>query len=893
MARSSRKELSHKEVSKRLQEVASTTMASEFVFDLLRIFAQTTDTMIARIREGKKPAVREEGMILVEKLIAYKSSTAERLFDDLEALKANDKVRKKAARLLVVSDGHKIIGFDPKEEEAYENEIALLWKDYDFFMPLAGIEKFRNIEENEADVKASYLMAKIYDDIRRYNDLVSDEQIHSLNVFLTRLLFCFFAEDTGIFDEKLFTGSVSNYTKIDGSDLKEYIEGAFDIMSIESAVVRDNMPKYIRQFPYVNGGLFREHYPVPNLSRRTRDLLLKCGSYQWQNINPDIFGSMIQAVIRPEDRAGLGLHYTSVPNILKVIRPLFLDALYEDFAGCKDDERKLRQMLVRLSKIKFFDPACGSGNFLIIAYKELRKLESQIWTQITALNEGQGVLPFSSIALTQFYGIEIDEFAQETATLSLWLAEHQENKKFYDKFGTSPDVLPLRASGYIVHGNACRIDWNDVCPHTIEEEVYVMGNPPYLGSSLQNKIQKQDKDVVLNGLKSYKDLDYIACWFYYGAKFIVNSRAKCAFVSTNSICQGEQVAMLWGPIFKMNVEIGFAHTSFLWSNNAKYKAAVFCIIVGLRNKSIEPKYILSDNSSRVVHSINGYLIDGNTPYMEKRGKAISEIPQMLSGNKASDGGFLILNESEMQSMITDYPESDAYIREQLGSVEFINGGKRWCLYIQDFDLINATKIEPIKQRLENVSIFRSKSSEKSTRLMAKSPHKYYYDSHQCEGKIIIPATSSIRRQYIPMGLLENDIVVSNSAFVINGGGVFALGVIMSEMHMCWVKAVGGRMKNDYRYSTALCYNTFPLPKITTEQRKELEEYAEEVLLTREGHSEMTLAEMYDPDGMPQDLREAHRALDLAVERCYRPEPFRSDTERLEHLFKLYEKMTKK
>ncbi len=892
MARTSRKELSHKEVSKRLEEIASTTTADDLVFDLLRIFAQTTDTTIARIKEGKKPAVKEEGMILVEKLIAYKSSTPEQLFDDLEALKANDKARKKAARLLVVSDGRKIMGFDPKEDETYENEIALLWKDYDFFMPLAGIEKFRNIEENEADVKASYLMAKIYDDIRRYNDLTGDEQIHSLNVFLTRLLFCFFAEDTGIFEETLFTGSVDNYTQTDGSDLKDYIESAFDIMSIESPVIRDNMPRHIRQFPYVNGGLFREHHPVPNLSRRTRDLILRCGKFQWENINPDIFGSMIQAVIRPEDRAGLGLHYTSVPNILKVIRPLFLDALYEVFAECKDDEKKLRQMLVRLSKIKFFDPACGSGNFLIIAYKELRKLETQIWMRITELNK-QGVLPLSSIALTQFYGIEIDEFAQETATLSLWLAEHQENKKFYDKFGSRPGALPLRASGHIVHGNACRLDWNTVCPHTAEEEVYVMGNPPYLGSSMQNESQKADLTYVCCGFANYKNLDYIACWFILGARYIKDTKAKYAFVSTNSICQGDSVALLWDYVFQQNAEIFFAHRSFKWNNNAKYNAAVICVIIGLcASRDGLTKYLFDKGNKIKANNINAYLLDAANITIGRLNRSISGFPEMVFGNKPSDGGFLILQKYEAEDLLNRYPQSKEIIRAYQGADSYINGHSRYCLWIADDKVDFAKQIPEVAKRIEQVQKFRLNSPADSTVEYAAYPHRFRQRAHVDGASLIVPRVSSERRDYIPIGFLDENTIISDSAQVVYGADIFICGILCSRIHVLWVATVGGKLKTDYRYSS-LCYNSFPFPKITAEQRRELEEYAEEVILTREGHSEMTLAEMYDPDGMPQDLREAHRALDLAVERCYRPEPFRSDEERLEHLFKLYEKMTRK
>ncbi|MBP6066755.1 MAG: class I SAM-dependent DNA methyltransferase, partial [Bacteroides sp.] len=853
--------LSYNDATKQLELIASTTTAEEFVYDLLRIFGGVTDTSINRIKEGKGNMAKDGVTVLAkfgkpQRVIAYRPAIVDMLGEELEILKSDKKVLQSKARLLVVSDGRRVMAYDPKEEELYDNHIATLWKDFDFFMPLSGVEKFQNIEENEADVKASYIMAKIYDDIRRYNDITSEEQVHSLNVFLTRLLFCFFAEDTGIFEEDLFTGSVQRYTQADGSDLKDYIEGAFDIMSIQSPIVRDNMPKAIRQFPYVNGGLFKEHFPMPRLSRRTRDLILKCGGYQWQEINPDIFGSMIQAVIRPEDRAGLGLHYTSVPNILKVIRPLFLDALYEEFVDCKDSIKKLDLLLIRLSKIKFFDPACGSGNFLIIAYKELRKLELQIWQQMRILQRTD-VLPFTNISLTQFYGIEIDEFAQETATLSLWLAEHQMNKVFYDKFGTRPDALPLRASGHIVHGNACRLDWNAVCPHAADEEVYVMGNPPYLGSSKLDKEQQDDRAYAIGQIQNYKKIDYIGIWLIKGTNYIKSSISKCAFVSTNSICQGEMVEPLWTPIFSKDVVIDFAYTSFKWGNNAKYNAGVTCVIIGLANNVKQKRTLITGEIKREVVNINPYLTEGSSLIVSKHNTSISLLPKIIMGCKPTDGGNLLLTLSEKEGLVAEHPQSEKYVKKLFSAADYINGLIRFCLWISDEDRDNAESLPFIRDRIKRTAEMRLKSPDEGARNLANKPHQFR-EFNACDtNTLIIPSTSSANRNYIPMGYADGNTVVTNAMYSVFNAPLWVFGVVTSVMSMLWMKTIGGRLKTDYRY-TNLCYNSFPFPKISEQQRKELEEYAEEVLLVREEFTELTLAQMYDPDKMPQRLRDAHR-----------------------------------
>lgn len=890
---------SYIEAREALEAISATATKESIPYDLLRVFCGYGDASLARVADGRGNDAKDGKTILIKKLLAYRCSETnvfgdEDLYAILDDMRATPSISKKEPRLYIASDGTRIVAYDPKEDDIYDNDISLLWKDFEFFKPLAGIEKFKNTEESEADVKSAEMMAKIYDDIRRYNNVTDKEQVHNINVFMTRLLFCFFAEDTGLFPvQNMFTHAIEHNTKADGSDIAEFIEGIFDVMAINDGEVRASLPNVISQFPYVNGGLFQKHIPIPIMSRRTRMLMLRCGEYNWAEINPDIFGSMIQAVVNPDDRAGLGMHYTSVPNIMKVIKPLFLDDLTDDFIRSKEDERKLRLLLARLSKIKFFDPACGSGNFLIIAYKAIRELEIQIWKQLQSISGGQAIIPFSEITLQQFYGIEIDEYACDTAILSLWLAEHQMNNIFHRDLGTRPDALPLRPSGNIVCGNACRLDWNTVCPHTIDEEVYVMGNPPYLGARLQDETQKEDMEKTFNNKLSFSNLDYIASWFWNGAKYIKDNNAKYAFVSTNSISQGEQVSILWRNIFDLNLNIFFARTSFKWSNNAKNNAAVICTIIGVSNNSNEKKQIYNEttNECHQVDNINPYLSVGANIIVEKLHKSPFNMPQMDFGSMPNDGGNLILSEEEKENLVEEYPLSKQYIKRFMGSQEFIRDEFRYCLWLENEK--DGREIPPIIARIEKCYQERNNSKRKATNKLAELSYKFGEIRYQPTDAIIVPAVSSERREYIPIGFVDKDTVISNSAFAVYDAELWLFGLLTSKMHNIWVRTVGGRLKTDYRYSATLCYNTFPFPKISNEQKDRLTTLAENILLVRENHTEMTLGEMYNPESMPIDLKVAHQALDIAVEQCYRTEPFTSDDERLEYLFKLYEKMTKK
>lgn len=887
------KSFSHIEAQNALEKLnESHPSGEELVYHLLSIFCGYGEGNIRRIREGVGNKAKDGRTVLIPNIIAYRSKGELDFHEEIKDMQSDARIVKQTPRLYVVSDGKTIVAADPKEQDIYENDVALMWKDFEFFYPLAGIEKIRNVEEAEADVKSAELMAKIFDEIRRHNDIKDKTEMHNLNIFMSRLLFCFFAEDTRLFPEpQLFTDSIRQHTAEDGHDLAEFIDRAFLAMSTDNPAVLDTLPKQFAIFPYVNGGLFEQRLPIPVLSRRARVLMIKCGDFDWKDINPDIFGSMIQAVVTPEMRAGLGMHYTSVPNIMKLIRPLFLDELNEEFEVAKGtkDIRRLRKLLVRLGKIKFFDPACGSGNFLIVSYKCVRELEIKIWQVLREWGEPE--LPMSNISLQQFYGIEIDDFACDTATLSLWLAEHQMNIKFETIFKVRPNALPLHPSGHIVCGNACRLDWGTVCPHTAEEEVYVMGNPPYVGGKLQSKEQKEDLKINLEHFSSYKNLDYISIWFYKAACFI-NTNGSIAFVSTNSICQGEQVGMLWPYLYGQGVTIFFAIQSFKWMNNAKNNAGVTCVIVGLTKNHSKEKSIYYNDKKEIVDNITPYLNKGNSTIVFSANSSICGLPIMEYGNMPLEGGFLRLDEDEKNNLIIDYPQTQKFIKPVIGGEEFIKSIHRFCLWIEDNELAEAMSIPPILNRINKVADFRMNGGDVARTLINRS-HQFRYRKLAKRSQIIIPCTSSEDREYLQCGYTNASYITMNSIEVVYDGDLWLFGILTSKMHMAWVKTVGGRLKTDYRYSAQLCYNTFPFPAINDAQKAELEELAQEVLDVRDQHFDMTLGEQYNPETMPEALKEAHHHLDLAVERCYRPEPFSSDEERLECLFKLYAKMTKK
>lgn len=872
-------------------------------------------TIIQRYKEGKSTVASFEGL-LIKNVLAYRLVKTEDINDQLEDMKRDKWVLRNKPAILAVSDGEVIKAFDPAVEETYENYLDNLFTDYEFFSPMWGVRKIRNVEENDADVKAAYKMGQIHDEIRRYNQIGITDDTHDLNVFMSRLLFCYFAEDTGIFEKDLFTNAINNTTRPDSSDLQEFFDGAFHAM-MEN--LRIGMNSRFAQFPYVNGGLFTKKITIPKLNARIRKYILECGNLNWAKINPDIFGSMIQAVVNPELRSGMGMHYTSVSNIKKVINPLFLDELYEEYRSierkqkefdtiydqskegrdkyynnCKALIRSCNRLLSRMKRMKFFDPACGSGNFLIISYKELRMLEMKILKLIQKMtpNVQMQFVDGSIISINQFYGLEINDFACETAVLSLWLAEHQMNSLFMKDFGVNIKALPLKSNNNFHCGNACREDWNKICPHTPDEEVFVMGNPPYLGSSMQDEHQKADLAHVCGRFENYKNLDYIANWFYLGALYIKGTNAKCAFVSTNSICQGDSVALLWPNIFEHGLEICFAYQSFKWTNNAKYNAGVTVAIIGLAKESNSEKQLFDSNGHvKLCKQINAYLLDAPNVIIRRCNHSVSGFPEMVFGNKPTDGGFLILDCYEKEQLLSEYPNALPLVRRYEGADSYINGDERFCLWIKDEQLHLAYSIPPIQKRLENVAKFRMESKAESTRLYADRPHLFKQRAHQETDSIIVPRVSSERREYIPIGFLTKETIINDAAQVIYHANKFIFGIITSKMHMVWVAAIGGKLETRYRYSS-LVYNSFPFPKLTEAKKAEIEDAAWEVLGAREAHHGKTLAELYDPEKMPEDLREAHHQLDLIVDSCYRERPFHDENERLELLLKLYEKMNR-
>lgn len=858
-----------------------------FIYDLLLAYG-LPKASISRLQKGGLNLSKNENEILWKKKLFFKVVTTNELYSTTDSYKNQPDLIKHDPRFIIITDYQQLLAIDTKTFETLDTKISELDKCFDFFLPWAGMEKASYQGENPADVKAAEKMAKLFDELKKDNpELINKEQLHSLNVFLSRLLFCFFAEDTGIFEPKLFTNAIKNYTQPDGSDLHEYLDKIFAVMNHNH---RENLPDYIGKFPYVNGGLFKDNHPIPQFSFKSRQLLLENGDLDWSVINPDIFGSMMQAVVDAKQRSGLGMHYTSVPNIMKVIEPLFLNELKEEFNKAYDSKTKLEKLLSRMANIKIFDPACGSGNFLIIAYKELRNLEIAIMQRIDELT-GKSSMMFSQIHLSHFYGIEIDDFAHEIAKLSLWLAEHQMNLRFEKEFGRTLPPLPLKDSGNIVCANACRIDWEDVCPKTHDDEIYVLGNPPYIGSRNQNHEQKNDMRIALE--YNYKSLDYISCWFTKASRYIIGINSQFAFVSTNSICQGEQVALLWSRIFESGLEISFAYQSFKWLNNAKSNAAVIVVIIGLCNKSQKDKIIFNNSEKKAVKEISPYLTRGKTSYVFRRSFPLSNnLQKIVYGNLLNDGGNLVINNVERDYFIKNYPITKDMIFLYLGSKEYIRGEKRWCFYISDENLCYAKSIPEIAERLSKITAMRASSTENSTRQLSNVPHKYYFTSYCNSQALLIPRTSSERREYIPIGFVDSNVIISDAAQAIYNPSVITFGVISSKIHMTWVRAVAGRLKSDYRYSSAICYNTFPFPNISEDQKKRIEMYVFDVLDEREKHPEKTLAELYDPDKMPAGLRQAHHNLDIAIEQCYRLKPFASDEERLEHLFNLYEKFTK-
>lgn len=795
-------------------------------------------------------------------------------------------------RFVFVTDFERIMAKDMMSGKGIDISFEDLPDSYEFFLPWCGREIVELEVENPADVKAATEMGKLFEAIHNANkdNTLIDERAH--NTFLTRILFCFYADDTTIFQKSQFRNAIQLNTAEDGSDTSDFIGGLFEVLDTKYEDRHDIHPAY-RDFPYVNGGLFREHLPIPKFSKAARRKLLECSTVDWSVINPDIFGSMFQTVISEEQRHSLGQHYTSVTNIMKVLRPLFLDDLHAELDKILEApknaarDKKLNLFRNRLANISVFDPACGSGNFLIIAYKELCHLEME-----TLDNYSTPELPFLGIRLSNFHGIEIDDFPCEVARLALWIVQHQINMECYAKFGNSNPTLPLTSSGNIVCGNALRLNWDQVCPGFGNREVYVCGNPPYAGGAILTPTQKKERDELTAGIKNNGFLDYIACWFVRAAEYMEGRPSiKTAFVTTNSLNQGMQVT-IWSWIFNKGLEISFAYKPFKWTNNARDNAGVTVTVIGLRNNSLENKYFYSDLSKKRVANINAYIVDGPNVVVEPKSKPFCTF-EMLRGSQFTDAGNLMLSVEEKNYLNNNYPELTPIIKRAVGGSDFINGEERWCLWITDTDITNIKGNPFIQKRLQAVKEMRLASKKKSTQENSCTPWKpteiRYKENEPC---ILIPFTSSENRDYIPMGYIEAGTVVMAPHQALYDAPLWLFAILTSRMHMTWMRAVAGRLKTDYRYSNTLVYNTFPFPKLSDAQKKALESAATSIIDIREEHYDMTMAELYKPDKMPDDLKAAHEANDLLVDRLFRKTGFDSDEDRLAELFRLYEANTK-
>ncbi len=860
----------------------------EFIFDLLLAYGKPQGN-VTRLRNGSLNVADDRETEVAQKNIVYFKASGSDPLDLIDELKTSPAVVRYNTRFVIVTDFNELAAVDTKTGENLIIKIGDIDRHFTFFLPWAGIEKTQYVSEAHADIKAAERMGKLFDELVATNLGLLDlpEGRHALNVFFTRLLFCFFAEDTGIFAESQFTNAVGSHTQANGYDVNEFLQDLFVALDTANPTAK---PTYLAEFPYVNGRLFSVETSqfVPKFTKKARDLLIELGTLVWREINPDIFGSMFQAIVTAVRRSDLGQHYTSVPNILRSIEPLFLDGLKEQFDVGYDQVKKLEALLKRIGTIKVFDPACGSGNFLVIAYKELRKLEHAVLERLAELDPKHQVLFAESVInIENFYGIELDDFAVEVAILSLWIAKHQMNAEFKEKFSVSIPLIPLKETGKIHGGNAARIDWNTICPNA-GGEIYLIGNPPYSGFSKQTPEQKADYPLALGNRKYSKKLNYIALWFIKGADYIEGTRAQLAFVTTKTVTQGEHVGLMFPLIFSRGVEIGFANTGFQWENNARGNADVTVAVIGLRQESSAPKYLYTGDRRLTAANINGYLAAGDNVFVDARAKPLSLLPTMLLGSTATDGGNLMLSQSERDRILADSPGALPFIKTALGADEFINGEDRYCVWVEPSDAQRAAEIPELARRFERTKAMRLASPKMATKRLADVPYRFGEVRYKPTEAILVPGRSSGLREYIPMGYVGPDTVVTNLASAIYEPEPWVFTLLMSKLHMVWVSAVVGRMRINYRYSTRLAYNNFPVPTLSGELKELLTDAALRILDVREYHCEKTLAELYAPDKMPVDLLAAHAEANALVDSIYSKRGYDTDEERLSDLFAMYE-----
>jgi len=894
--------------------------AVEFPFAFLAAFGNK-DTALKRLRTGNSNKSDVPGGVLQSNSVHIAVCEVGTVGASLKTLRASPATSKAKAKFILATDGQT---FEAEELSGGET-IACAYPDFPdhfgFFLPLAGISTIKEIKDNPVDVRATGRLNKLYVELLRENpEWATDARRVDMNHFMARLVFCFFAEDTDIFNgEGLFTHTVEQMSERDGVNTHEVLQAIFRAMNIKPAERVNAEPRlanWANGFPYVNGGLFSGSTDVPRFTRMARTYLLHTGGLNWKQINPDIFGSMIQAVADDEERGALGMHYTSVPNILKVLNPLFLDDLRAQLAEAGDNKTKLLNLRKRMAHIRVFDPACGSGNFLVIAYKQMREIEN-------TLNERRGERKRQSdIPLTNFRGIELRDFPAEIARLALIIAEFQCDVLYRGQKDALAEVLPLDAQNWIVCGNALRLDWLSICPPTgtgvklvaddlfgtplMQAEIdftneggetYICGNPPYKGAREQLAEQKEDlRRIFERSVKDWKSLDYVAGWFMKAVEYGMKTNTVAGFVSTNSICQGQSVPILWPYILESGYEIAFAHTSFKWENLASHNAGVTVAIVGISNQPARAKKLFSmtDDGSSIVKEvdyINAYLVAGANVIVVKRSRAVQGLAEMNYGNYPGDGNYLTLDSDERVSLEARRPDLKRIIRPAYGAQEFIKGLSRFCLWIDD-DVLDLALSEPVvSKRIEAVRATRLASRDSSLNKLAIRSHQYRDRNVASEHLILVPTVSSERREYIPTDLKRAEAVTTNQAFALYDAPLWNMALIASRLHLVWIGTVCGKLETRYRYSNTLGWNTFPVPLLTEQNKTDLTACAEAILLAREAHFPATIADLYDPDTMPENLRRAHERNDEVLERIYIGRRFKNDTERLEKLFELYTKMT--
>ena len=892
----------------------------EFPFAFLQAFGNKPTT-IKRLRAGSSNKSDQSGVLQTNN-VHLKVCAEGEVTKTLAQLKASPATTKAKAKFVLATDG-----IDLEAEELASGEIiACAYADFPdhfgFFLPLAGISTVKQIRESAFDIKATGRLNRLYVELLKDNpEWGTAARRHDMNHFMARLIFCFFAEDTDIFTEPdQFTGTIGRMSERDSSNTHEVISELFRAMNTKAENrTSADIARWANVFPYVNGGLFSGSTDVPRFSRIARSYLIHIGSLDWTKINPDIFGSMIQAVADDEERGALGMHYTSVPNILKVLNPLFLDDLRAQLDAAGDNKRKLKNLRTRISKIRVFDPACGSGNFLVIAYKEMREIEAKINAYSGEPDRR------TDIPLTNYRGIELRDFPAEIARLALIIAEYQCDVTYRGHKDALAAFLPLDAENWITQGNALRLDWLTVCPPTDQKiemrgedlfmsplekaqidfkneggETYICGNPPYAGLSSQETDQKDDlKALFEDRTKYWKSFDYVMGWFWKAKEYLRYQPSKVAFVTTNSICQGQLVPMFWPLVLSEGTHIFFAHTSFKWANLAANNAGVTVSIIGISNIETKQKRLfqISPNGGtveKIVANINAYLVPSRNVYVEAVAKVPSNRPQMIYGNKPTDGGNLIMSVAEANAIVREHPSAKPFLKPYFGSEDYIKATPRVCLWVEDSQLSDASRFPDFEDRFQKVSDFRAASKAKETRSAATYGHRF----RQIQGNpgrksIIVPRHSSETREYLPIGLLPKGGIVSDAAFAIYEAPSWCLAILISRIHLVWIATVCGKLETRYRYSNTLGWNTFPVPTLTEKNKADLTACAENILLARETHFPATIADLYKPDTMPADLRAAHERNDEVLERIYIGRRFRNDTERLEKLFELYTRMTTK